>query len=779
MKYFIILFFCSIILLSKSVNAQWSSDPLVNNPVCVSDGDQSEPKIISDGNGGAIIAWQDYQSGNAVIFTQRIDRYGYVKWLSNGIPVCDTGSDQFNFDMVEDGKGGVIFAWQDNRDSSNKIYIQRIDSSGNYLWSDTGVQVCALNYDQIIPKIVQDGQGKYLITWLDKRSGISNVYAQKIDLDGLIVWNDFGAKATSDLGDVQSYRVKSDGWGGVYIVWEDSVFSTNKLIKAQYLTGTRNRMWGPSGTDLLVSNGISSAQFPNFAISSEDKIIITWSDNRSGVFNIYAQSINRNGTINWDVGGIAVSNSSADQFNPQIVKSNDGSFIVVWEDNRDLFPAIPPKVYTQKLSSFGLKLWQSGDIYVHQSTLDQRSPKIIEDGLGGAHVLWTDFSFEFGNILSKSLNRDGDFLIPSNTIITQAEWTQTLTGITTDGANGLIAVWVDRRNNLINSDVYCAQMDANGNLGAGQGKIGLIADYTFNGNANDISNNNNNGTVVNAVLTIDRFGNSESAYEFNGTAYISVPSSYSLNSPKKELTQSAWIQIYQWGWLGNQFVPVLVKSNVSDYNFQYRLAVSQSALITSINNWDNSSYAQFNPELNTWCFVASVIKDDSVKSYVNANLINTYPLIPGPINYDSKPLEIGRDMPGAEENFFGKIDDVKIYNRALTEVEIQNLFNYGSTTSIQTQDKNLNIPIDYYLSQNYPNPFNPSTTISFSLPNEEFVSLKVFNTLGEEISELVNEISTAGNYEIKFNAAGLSSGVYIYRLQAGNFSMTKKLSLLK
>ncbi len=89
------------------------------------------------------------------------------------------------------------------------------------------------------------------------------------------------------------------------------------------------------------------------------------------------------------------------------------------------------------------------------------------------------------------------------------------------------------------------------------------------------------------------------------------------------------------------------------------------------------------------------------------------------------------------------------------------------------------IPVSYKLSQNYPNPFNPSTTISFSLPNEEFVSLKVFNTLGEEISELVNETKPAGNYEINFNAAGLSSGVYLYKLIANEFSVSKKMILIK
>ncbi|MCO6446672.1 MAG: T9SS type A sorting domain-containing protein, partial [Ignavibacterium album] len=88
-------------------------------------------------------------------------------------------------------------------------------------------------------------------------------------------------------------------------------------------------------------------------------------------------------------------------------------------------------------------------------------------------------------------------------------------------------------------------------------------------------------------------------------------------------------------------------------------------------------------------------------------------------------------------------------------------------------------PSDFELSQNYPNPFNPSTTVSFSIPEEEFVSLKVFNSLGEEVAELINETKPAGNYQVDFNATGLSSGVYFYTLQSGTFNQIRKMILLK
>jgi hypothetical protein len=89
------------------------------------------------------------------------------------------------------------------------------------------------------------------------------------------------------------------------------------------------------------------------------------------------------------------------------------------------------------------------------------------------------------------------------------------------------------------------------------------------------------------------------------------------------------------------------------------------------------------------------------------------------------------------------------------------------------------LPKNYALYQNYPNPFNPSTIIRYSIPKTCYVLLKVYNILGKEVATLVNQEKTTGNYEINFYANNLSSGVYFYRIQAGNFTDTKKFVLLR
>lgn len=93
--------------------------------------------------------------------------------------------------------------------------------------------------------------------------------------------------------------------------------------------------------------------------------------------------------------------------------------------------------------------------------------------------------------------------------------------------------------------------------------------------------------------------------------------------------------------------------------------------------------------------------------------------------------------------------------------------------------ENISAPLMFSLDQNFPNPFNPSTVIKYSLPEDQFVSLEIFNSIGQKVKTLVNEMQTAGRYNITFNADGLASGIYIYKIKAGSFEKTMKMTLLK
>ena len=100
-------------------------------------------------------------------------------------------------------------------------------------------------------------------------------------------------------------------------------------------------------------------------------------------------------------------------------------------------------------------------------------------------------------------------------------------------------------------------------------------------------------------------------------------------------------------------------------------------------------------------------------------------------------------------------------------------------TDIKNDNSNGQIPERYSLDQNYPNPFNPSTNISYGLPRQELVKLNVYDSIGQKVVTLVNEIQSAGYHKINMNAGNLSSGVYFIRIEAGDFVRTKKMMLLK
>jgi hypothetical protein len=110
----------------------------------------------------------------------------------------------------------------------------------------------------------------------------------------------------------------------------------------------------------------------------------------------------------------------------------------------------------------------------------------------------------------------------------------------------------------------------------------------------------------------------------------------------------------------------------------------------------------------------------------------------------------------------------------LKQIDIDGIYKYSIVVEV-----NVDAPSQFVLEQNYPNPFNPTTKIKFDLPKESNVTLKIFNMLGQEVITLVNKVMLPGHQEVIFNASELASGMYIYRIQAGNFVQTKKSLLMK
>jgi len=138
---------------------------------------------------------------------------------------------------------------------------------------------------------------------------------------------------------------------------------------------------------------------------------------------------------------------------------------------------------------------------------------------------------------------------------------------------------------------------------------------------------------------------------------------------------------------------------------------------------------------------------------------------------------ISTNLTSVRYAFITFIDETNTSNRYLTITDTAG--NYQLSIITDVKNKKPIIPQSIEIGQNYPNPFNPTTTIKYELPRESKVQLIIYNVLGEKVAELVNAFQRVGSYKVEWNAGNFASGVYIYRIKAGDFISSKKLILLK
>jgi hypothetical protein len=213
---------------------------------------------------------------------------------------------------------------------------------------------------------------------------------------------------------------------------------------------------------------------------------------------------------------------------------------------------------------------------------------------------------------------------------------------------------------------------------------GLVAYFPFGGNANDASGNGNNGTVSNATLTSDRFGNANSAYSFNGAnAYIDVPDSTSLHI-SSNFTLSAWIYQSAADQSGYRIIDKVLAGTPAGFTFDtwgngsggHTLRL-QAAAPTNPNVLGATAYS-----LLSWHHVVAVVSGSNGWVYLDG-IVNGTGIV-GNIPINTLDLYIGRPHPNGVEWFNGKIDDVRIYNRALSATEIGQLYTLGATAPMIT-----------------------------------------------------------------------------------------------
>jgi len=277
-------------------------------------------------------------------------------------------------------------------------------------------------------------------------------------------------------------------------------------------------------------------------------------------------------------------------------------------------------------------------------------------------------------------------------------------------------------------------------------------------------------------LTTDRFENANSAYSFDGVDDDIKAAHNSLLNITEQISLAAWI------FPTAQKTQIIIRKGAEVASPPYILSLSGTGdIVFSLS--PNSQFTQARKTgytLNEWTFVVGTYDGTTMKLYVNGHL-ETSVSISGSLTTNSSPLQIGTRLNLAADTFSGKLDDLRVFSSALSETEIQSLFNENVTA---VHDNGKHIPDQYFLGQNYPNPFNPTTVISYQLLEVSEVELTVYNQLGQKVKALVNERQPTGIYQIRWDGRGndgnqVAGGVYLYRLKAGSFIHARKMVLLR
>ncbi|MFX1574171.1 MAG: hypothetical protein ACFFB0_15615 [Promethearchaeota archaeon] len=366
-------------------NVKWTTN---GELICNSDVEPHTIQICSDKSGGAIITWCDERNPIYVddIFAQRIDSYGNILWTSNGIAICTGDGEQYYSRIVSDGAMGAIITWQDSRAWNNDIYAQKINSNGVIQWIENGTVICNASESQIYPQLVSDEAGGSIITWQDHRDGNNDIYAQRIIANGEVQWDANGTVICTASNTQEFPQLVSDGANGAIITWQDSR-NGNIDIYAQRINSNGIVQWDINGITICSESGDQNS--PQLISDGEGGAIITWLDERSekGIYHIYAQRINSNGIIQWSVNGVAICAASGGQLSPQIESDGSGGAIITWQDYRNKNHY---DIYTQKVNSNGDIQWAVDGTSVCTEINAQWEPQLVSDGTEGVIITWVD-----------------------------------------------------------------------------------------------------------------------------------------------------------------------------------------------------------------------------------------------------------------------------------------------------------------------------------------------------------------------------------------------------
>ncbi|MFT3946474.1 MAG: hypothetical protein QM763_05810 [Agriterribacter sp.] len=404
--------------------------------------------------------------------------HSFAQWnsdpsLNNAISAAT--SSQINPQIVSNGAGGAVIVWQDNRSGNNDIYAQQIDVNGLVQWTSNGAPVCTATGGQSGPRVIQASTGSYIITWMDSRNGNNDIFAQMINASGVLQWAGDVAICTS-IADQTSPQIISDENGGAIIVWQDARDGATDIY-AQRVDAAGNALWDANG--IPVCNATDVQYAVQIISDGNGGAIAAWADNRSGNNNdIYTQKINADGTSAWTTNGVQVAGTSAIEYLPQLTSDGMNGAIITWSRATDQTDA---DIYAQYINSAGQPQWAINGIVVCNAANNQLNPRIVT-GLNSVFIVWedsrsgldgdADFQYD-SDIYAQKIDFAGMAEWAANGIIICNELLDQITPeLKTDATNsGFFVTWSDARTGAAN-DIYAQHVSADGNgLLTGNGAI--------------------------------------------------------------------------------------------------------------------------------------------------------------------------------------------------------------------------------------------------------------------------------------------------------------------
>ncbi|MCW8823742.1 MAG: T9SS type A sorting domain-containing protein [Ignavibacteriaceae bacterium] len=489
------LFMIAIILLicSFSVSAQWVTDPTINTEVCTAVNKQTEVAICSNGQGGAFMVWRDYRNNPGIfegdLYAQQLDFRGNPVWTADGIIINSAANGQFRPKIISDGSGGAIIVWAKNGGGfyGYDLYTQRIDADGNLLWNSNGVAVAVSSATDSFHEIIPDGDGGVIITWhrLPTVPGETDIYAQKVDTDGNVLWTTNGVEVCTATGSQSWPKIISDLNGGAIIAWEDgrNGIGTNDIY-AQRINQNGIAQWTTDGIPICDDQAYQTM----IAICSDGQggALISWEDNRTGASTIFGQRVNSAGQVQWVANGKILSPLSTTCTKPILNFDNSGSAYLVWETEVQVMET---NIGSQKIDLDGNLLWGTAGVDICDASGYQTELSMMNNLAGGIIVGWQDFrNNPEGDIYAQWVDRDGDLKWTINGVaICRAPNVQSYPVLTNDGLAGAIIAWWDLRGGS-DEDIYAQNIDYRG----------ILATTNFY-----YQRNNLNKTITDSTPTLD------------------------------------------------------------------------------------------------------------------------------------------------------------------------------------------------------------------------------------------------------------------------------------